>query len=124
MHLARHSFTDGGDSEVSGDGGGVGMAKSLSTSASGGRDIEVCGQIVILAPMVVVSVEGGGMVGSIPSGGETSSSIGSSSRSNSAIYSRDSAVGETTSGNGCSSARTHARPRPEVLVVSVALRGM
>ncbi|GJY85477.1 hypothetical protein Tco_0499503 [Tanacetum coccineum] len=31
---------EGGDSEISGDGGGVGMARSLSTSASGGRDME------------------------------------------------------------------------------------
>nr|GEV53854.1 hypothetical protein [Tanacetum cinerariifolium] len=59
MHLARHSFAEGGDSKVSGDGGGVGIARSLSTSVSGGRDIEVYGRIVILAPMVVVSVEGG-----------------------------------------------------------------
>nr|GFD54346.1 hypothetical protein [Tanacetum cinerariifolium] len=36
VHLARRPPTKGGDSEVSGDGGGVGMAKSLSTSASGG----------------------------------------------------------------------------------------
>nr|GFA83793.1 hypothetical protein [Tanacetum cinerariifolium] len=37
MHLARRSPTEGGDSEVSGDGGRVGMARSLLTSASGGR---------------------------------------------------------------------------------------
>nr|GEX41794.1 hypothetical protein [Tanacetum cinerariifolium] len=76
VHLARHSFADGGDSEVSGDGDGVGMARSLSTSASGGRDMEACGRIVILAPMIAVSVEGDGMMDSIPSGGEASSSIG------------------------------------------------
>nr|GEX48383.1 hypothetical protein [Tanacetum cinerariifolium] len=64
------------DSEVSGDGGGVGMARSLSTSASGGRDIEVYGRIVILAPVVAMSVEGGGMMGYVPSGEEASSSIG------------------------------------------------
>ncbi|GJW56027.1 hypothetical protein Tco_0102758 [Tanacetum coccineum] len=40
VHLARRSPAEGGDSEVSGDGGGVGMARSLLTSASGGRDIE------------------------------------------------------------------------------------
>ncbi|GKC10337.1 hypothetical protein Tco_1007119 [Tanacetum coccineum] len=40
MHLARRSPAEGGDSEVSCDGGGVGMARSLSTSASGGRDME------------------------------------------------------------------------------------
>nr|GEY37091.1 hypothetical protein [Tanacetum cinerariifolium] len=125
MHLARRSLADGGDSEVSGDGGGVGMARSLSTSASGRRDKEVCGRIVILALMVVVSVEGGG--------GETSSSIDittaestrakcssspprphspyphhqrSSSGSDSATYPGDSVVGETTGGNGYSSARS------------------
>nr|GEY55107.1 hypothetical protein [Tanacetum cinerariifolium] len=77
VHLARRSLAKGGDSEVSGDGDGVGMARSLSTSASSGRDMEVCGQIVILAPMVAMSVEGSGMMGSVPSGGETSSSIAS-----------------------------------------------
>nr|GFC78995.1 hypothetical protein [Tanacetum cinerariifolium] len=69
MHLAKHSPADGGDSKVSGDGGGVGMARSLSTFASGGRDMEVCGRIVILVSMVVVSVKGGGIVGYVPSGG-------------------------------------------------------
>nr|GEY28506.1 hypothetical protein [Tanacetum cinerariifolium] len=75
MHLAKRSPAEGGDSEVSGDGDGVGMARSLSTSASGGRDMEVCGRIVILAPVVVVSVKGGGMMGYVPLGGETSSSV-------------------------------------------------
>nr|GFC83364.1 hypothetical protein [Tanacetum cinerariifolium] len=64
MHLARRSPVEGGDSEVSGDGDGVGMARSILTSASGGRDMEVCGRIVILASVVVVSVKGGRMVGS------------------------------------------------------------
>ncbi|GJZ80492.1 hypothetical protein Tco_0645486 [Tanacetum coccineum] len=41
VHLARHSPTEGGDSEIGGDGDGVVMVKSLSTSASGGRDMEV-----------------------------------------------------------------------------------
>ncbi|GKF24093.1 hypothetical protein Tco_0076415, partial [Tanacetum coccineum] len=41
VHLARRSPTEGGDSETGGDGDGVVMARSLSTSASGGRDIEV-----------------------------------------------------------------------------------
>nr|GEW35465.1 hypothetical protein [Tanacetum cinerariifolium] len=67
VHLARRSPAEGGKSEVSGDGDGVGMARSLLTSDSGGTDIEVCGQIVILAPVVAVSVEGGGMMGSVPS---------------------------------------------------------
>ncbi|GKF13316.1 hypothetical protein Tco_0054778 [Tanacetum coccineum] len=40
VHLARRSPTEGGDSEIGGDGDGVGMARSLSTSASGGRDME------------------------------------------------------------------------------------
>ncbi|GKG08712.1 hypothetical protein Tco_0334544 [Tanacetum coccineum] len=40
MHLARRSPAEGGDSEMGGDGDGVVMARSLSTSASGGRDIE------------------------------------------------------------------------------------
>ncbi|GKC73198.1 hypothetical protein Tco_1119081, partial [Tanacetum coccineum] len=40
VHLARRSPAEGGDSEISGDGGGVGMARSLSTSASGGTDME------------------------------------------------------------------------------------
>ncbi|GKA87156.1 RNA-directed DNA polymerase, eukaryota, reverse transcriptase zinc-binding domain protein [Tanacetum coccineum] len=40
VHLARGSSAEGGDSEVSGDDGGVGMARSLSTSTSGGRDME------------------------------------------------------------------------------------
>ncbi|GKG45056.1 hypothetical protein Tco_0495134, partial [Tanacetum coccineum] len=34
MHLARRSPTEGGDSEIGGDGDGVVMARSLSTSAS------------------------------------------------------------------------------------------
>ncbi|GKD04541.1 hypothetical protein Tco_1179515, partial [Tanacetum coccineum] len=40
MHLARYSPAKGGDSEIGGDSDGVGMARSLSTSASGGRDME------------------------------------------------------------------------------------
>ncbi|GKF80222.1 hypothetical protein Tco_0238824, partial [Tanacetum coccineum] len=36
-YLARRSSTEGGDSEMSGDGGGVGKARSLSTSASDGK---------------------------------------------------------------------------------------
>ncbi|GKB35168.1 hypothetical protein Tco_0880110, partial [Tanacetum coccineum] len=40
MHLARRSPAEGGDSEIGGDGDGVVMARSLSTSASGGRDME------------------------------------------------------------------------------------
>nr|GFA66991.1 hypothetical protein [Tanacetum cinerariifolium] len=39
VHLARRSPTEGGDSKVSGDCDGVGMAKSLSTSASSGKDM-------------------------------------------------------------------------------------
>ncbi|GKE30250.1 hypothetical protein Tco_1445634 [Tanacetum coccineum] len=40
VHLARRSPTEGGDSEIGGDGDGVVMARSLSTSAPGGRDME------------------------------------------------------------------------------------
>ncbi|GKA89900.1 hypothetical protein Tco_0811712, partial [Tanacetum coccineum] len=40
VHLAMRSPVEGGDSEIGDDGDGVGMARSLSTSASGGRDIE------------------------------------------------------------------------------------
>ncbi|GKF15579.1 hypothetical protein Tco_0057041 [Tanacetum coccineum] len=40
VHLARHSLAEGGDSEIGGDGNGVVMARSLSTSAPGGRDME------------------------------------------------------------------------------------
>ncbi|GKF05560.1 hypothetical protein Tco_0036228, partial [Tanacetum coccineum] len=39
-HLARRSLAKGGDSEIGGDGDGVVMAISLSTSDSGGRDME------------------------------------------------------------------------------------
>ncbi|GKG49036.1 hypothetical protein Tco_0513183, partial [Tanacetum coccineum] len=39
VHLARRSPADGGDSEIGGDGDGVVIARSLSTSASGGRDM-------------------------------------------------------------------------------------
>ncbi|GKG13492.1 hypothetical protein Tco_0350452, partial [Tanacetum coccineum] len=41
MHLARCSPSEGGDSEIGGDGDGVVLARSLSTSASGGRDMEI-----------------------------------------------------------------------------------
>ncbi|GKG02510.1 hypothetical protein Tco_0310146 [Tanacetum coccineum] len=41
MHLARRSPAEGGDSEIGDDGDGVGMARSLSTFASGGRDMDV-----------------------------------------------------------------------------------
>ncbi|GJY99660.1 hypothetical protein Tco_0517090, partial [Tanacetum coccineum] len=41
VHLARRSPAEGGDSEIGGDGDGVVMARSLSTSASGGKDMEV-----------------------------------------------------------------------------------
>ncbi|GKB41377.1 hypothetical protein Tco_0886319, partial [Tanacetum coccineum] len=40
VHLARRSLTEGGDSEIGGDGDGVVMARSVSTSAPGGRDME------------------------------------------------------------------------------------
>ncbi|GJT73305.1 hypothetical protein Tco_1032591 [Tanacetum coccineum] len=40
VHLARRSPAEGGDSEIGGDGDGVVMARSLSTSASGGRDMK------------------------------------------------------------------------------------
>ncbi|GKF78581.1 hypothetical protein Tco_0234149, partial [Tanacetum coccineum] len=44
VHLARRSPAKGGDKEIGGDGDGDGdgvvMARSLSTSASGGRDIK------------------------------------------------------------------------------------
>ncbi|GKC03703.1 hypothetical protein Tco_0995313 [Tanacetum coccineum] len=40
VHLARCSPIEGGDSKISGDGGGVGIARSLLTSASGGRDMK------------------------------------------------------------------------------------
>ncbi|GJY01027.1 hypothetical protein Tco_0359179, partial [Tanacetum coccineum] len=40
VHLAKRSPAEGGDSKIGGDGGGVGMARSLSTYASGGRAIE------------------------------------------------------------------------------------
>nr|GFB63769.1 hypothetical protein [Tanacetum cinerariifolium] len=76
VHLARRSPAEGGDSEVSGNSDGVCMARSLSTSASSGRDMEVCGRIVILALVVAVSMKGGGMMGYVPLGGEASSSIG------------------------------------------------
>ncbi|GJT79697.1 hypothetical protein Tco_1054039 [Tanacetum coccineum] len=40
LHLARRSPAEGGDSEIGGDGDGVVMARSLSTFASGGKDME------------------------------------------------------------------------------------
>ncbi|GJZ97059.1 hypothetical protein Tco_0669393 [Tanacetum coccineum] len=64
-HLARSSPGEGGDSEIGGDGDGVVMVRSLSTSASGGRDMKVWGRTVILAP-IVMSVGGGGITGSVP----------------------------------------------------------
>ncbi|GJU28097.1 putative reverse transcriptase domain-containing protein [Tanacetum coccineum] len=41
MHLARRSLAEGGDSEMGGDGDGVVMARSISISASGGRDMGI-----------------------------------------------------------------------------------
>ncbi|GKG02033.1 hypothetical protein Tco_0306738 [Tanacetum coccineum] len=75
VHLARRSPAEGGDNEIGGDGDGVVIVGSLSTSASGGRDMEVWGRTVILAP-IVMSVEGGGITGSVPLGGKTGSSAG------------------------------------------------
>ncbi|GKA51831.1 hypothetical protein Tco_0745027 [Tanacetum coccineum] len=40
VHLARRSPTEGGDSEIGGDGDGVVMARSLLTSVPSGRDME------------------------------------------------------------------------------------
>ncbi|GKG60983.1 hypothetical protein Tco_0616799, partial [Tanacetum coccineum] len=40
MHLAMRSPAEGGDSEIGGDSGGVGMARSFSTFASSRRDME------------------------------------------------------------------------------------
>ncbi|GJS51086.1 hypothetical protein Tco_0624448 [Tanacetum coccineum] len=51
VHLARRSPAEGGDSEIGGDGDGVVTARSLSTSASGGRDMEVWVRDGNLAPM-------------------------------------------------------------------------
>ncbi|GJY54545.1 hypothetical protein Tco_0446209 [Tanacetum coccineum] len=48
-HRARRSSAVGGDNEMSGDGGGVGKARSLSTSSSGGNSIGASGRIDILA---------------------------------------------------------------------------
>nr|GEY47145.1 putative ribonuclease H-like domain-containing protein [Tanacetum cinerariifolium] len=53
-HLARRSFTEGGSSEISGDGGSVGKASSLSTSTSDGKGMGFWGQINILALTGVV----------------------------------------------------------------------
>nr|GFA62410.1 hypothetical protein [Tanacetum cinerariifolium] len=39
VHLAKRSPTEGGDSEASGNGGRVGIAGSLSTSASSRKDM-------------------------------------------------------------------------------------
>ncbi|GKG24990.1 hypothetical protein Tco_0395618, partial [Tanacetum coccineum] len=39
-HRLKHYFGEGGDSEIGGDGDGVVMVRSLSTSASGGREME------------------------------------------------------------------------------------
>ncbi|GKG27705.1 hypothetical protein Tco_0406032, partial [Tanacetum coccineum] len=50
MLLTRRSPAEGGDSKIGGYGDGVVMARSLSTSAFSGRDMEVCGWTVILAP--------------------------------------------------------------------------
>ncbi|GJS43420.1 hypothetical protein Tco_0568463 [Tanacetum coccineum] len=41
LSKALHTRGSGGDSEIGGDGDGVVMARSLSTSAPGGRDMEV-----------------------------------------------------------------------------------
>ncbi|GKF96312.1 hypothetical protein Tco_0289047 [Tanacetum coccineum] len=41
MLLTRCSPAEGGDSDLGGDGDGVVMARSLSTFAPGGRDMEV-----------------------------------------------------------------------------------
>ncbi|GKC83856.1 hypothetical protein Tco_1139573, partial [Tanacetum coccineum] len=38
-HLARRSSAEGGDSDMSGDGGGGGKVRSLSTSSSDGKCI-------------------------------------------------------------------------------------
>nr|GFC85612.1 hypothetical protein [Tanacetum cinerariifolium] len=76
VHLARRSPKEGADSEVSSDGDGVGMARSLSTSASGRKDMAAWSRTIILAPVVAVSVEGGGMTGYVSSGRKKSSSVG------------------------------------------------
>nr|GEZ92591.1 hypothetical protein [Tanacetum cinerariifolium] len=47
VHLARRSPAEGGNSEVSGDGGRVGTARSLSTSASSGRGGETSSTVGI-----------------------------------------------------------------------------
>nr|GEW99515.1 hypothetical protein [Tanacetum cinerariifolium] len=98
VNLARRSPADGGDSEVSGDGSGVGMARSLSTSTAGGKDVNVCSRIVILAPVVAVSVEGG--VGETTDGNGCSLA-GSMCLSSSGIYSGYIGSGTKSGSYGC-----------------------
>ncbi|GJX33916.1 hypothetical protein Tco_0245473 [Tanacetum coccineum] len=70
------SPAEGGDSEIGGDGDGVVMVRSLSTSASGGRDMEAWGRTVILAPTVYRG-ESWWFNGSVPQcGGKHGSSAG------------------------------------------------
>nr|GFC86150.1 hypothetical protein [Tanacetum cinerariifolium]GFC86210.1 hypothetical protein [Tanacetum cinerariifolium] len=62
----------GGDGNAA---GAIYFARRSPTEGDESEDMEVCGRIVILAAVVAVSVDGGGMMGSGPSGGEASSSI-------------------------------------------------
>ncbi|GJX93650.1 hypothetical protein Tco_0348236 [Tanacetum coccineum] len=77
VHLARRSPVEGGDSEICGEWlmcrHGL---RSLQPSASGGRDNECLKPDRDLSSSGVMSVEGGGITGSVPLGGETCSTVG------------------------------------------------
>nr|GEX64939.1 ribonuclease H-like domain-containing protein [Tanacetum cinerariifolium] len=86
------------DNGVSGDGGGIGIAKNLSASSLVKNSVSGWGLKVILA--VTQSAGGAGS----SSGSSSSSSFGSSSGSDSGMYHGESVVGEAAAGSGCSSA--------------------
>ncbi|GJX66122.1 hypothetical protein Tco_0300465 [Tanacetum coccineum] len=63
-HRARRFSAVGGDNEMSGDGGGVGKARSLSTSSLYGNSTGVLGRIDILAVVRCAGGDGGVGAGS------------------------------------------------------------
>nr|GFA71568.1 hypothetical protein [Tanacetum cinerariifolium] len=89
---------NGDDNRVSGDGGGLGIAKNLSASSLVKDSVGGWGLKDILA--VTRSAGGAGS----SSGSSSSSSSRSSFGSDSRMYPGDSVVGEAAAGSGCSSA--------------------
>ncbi|GKD51016.1 hypothetical protein Tco_1279992 [Tanacetum coccineum] len=115
-HLARRFSIEGGDSELSGDGGGGGKARSLSTFSSDEKCIGTSGRIDILAVVRYVSGDGGVATDSSVSNGFVSSEEGAWSTTGAITKSAgarcSSSYSEASSSSSSSSEESSSSPSP------------